>query len=212
MLDIKHLRREYKSKPLKEENLYESPFDQFTLWFIEAQKAEITEANAMILSTTTKKGRPSSRAVLLKDCSCEKGLLFFTNNESRKAREIGENPFVSVTFLWTELARQINIEGTVSKIPDEEAREYFERRPRGSQLGSWASHQDQIVTREQLEQSYQKYEKEFEEKEIPAPPYWSGFRIQPTRFEFWQGRENRLHDRFQYSLDRNHWVISRLSP
>lgn len=212
MLDIQQLRVEYRSKSLDFLNLHTSPFVQFQTWFEEARKSQILEPNAMILATASLQARPSSRTVLLKNLD-EKGLLFFTSYESRKARELEQNPFASVTFLWKELERQVIIEGKVEKSTLEQSHSYFSQRPRGSQMAVWASHQGQVIpSRTALEEEYQHVIQKYEGQSIPTPPYWGGFYLVPNRFEFWQGRENRLHDRFQYILDTETWHIDRLSP
>ncbi|MBA3721314.1 MAG: pyridoxamine 5'-phosphate oxidase [Parachlamydiaceae bacterium] len=212
MLNLKQLRREYQYQPFSRDDLAPNPFDQFVKWFEEAKRVGVMEPNAMVLATATAEGKPSTRTVLLKGVE-NGGFIFFTNIESRKAKEIGQNPLVSVTFLWLEMTRQITIEGIAELVSKEETSGYFASRPRGSQLGSSASRQDQIIeSREILEKRYQELEKKYEGKSIPPPEYWGGYRIIPSRFEFWQGQENRLHDRFQYVLDEGVWQIDRLSP
>jgi pyridoxamine 5'-phosphate oxidase len=212
MINLKYLRREYTSLALNAKDLNSNPFKQFDQWLQEAHKAQILEPNAMILATATQDGKPSSRTVLLKKFD-QQGLVFFTNEKSRKAREIEDNPQGSVTFLWLAMARQVNIEGKIEKIPFEETQAYFATRPRGSQLGAWASHQGEVIaSRQALESAYKKADKHYQQQVIPAPPYWAGYRITPKRFEFWQGRENRLHDRFEYCFEHLQWHIQRLSP
>ena len=213
MLDINLLRKEYASKSLNINDLNPNPFEQFLAWFQQALDAQVLEPNAMILATASMQARPSSRTVLLKKMD-QKRLIFFTNYDSRKAQELKENPFASVTFFWKELERQVNIEGLVEKLSEEESSNYFMTRPRGSQLGAWASPQSQIISsREILEQEYQRLELSFEGKSIPLPSYWGGYALFPKRFEFWQGRPNRLHDRFQYTLQNDQmWQIDRLAP
>lgn len=211
MLNIKDLRKEYDFKCLNLEDLDLDPFKQLALWIQEASDCQIFEPNAMILATADAKGFPSSRTILLK--KIDRGLVFFTNTESRKAKELHQNPVASVTFFWRELQRQAHAEGDIEKLSDEEAAAYFATRPRGSQISAWASHQDQIIqSRKILQDAVHDIEQEFQGKEIPIPPYWGGYRLHPKRFEFWQGRPNRLHDRFQYSLIRQAWEIVRLSP
>ncbi len=212
MLDISNLRKEYRLKSLDINHLYPNPFLQFNAWFLEAQQAQILESNAMILATASSQGRPSCRTVLLKGVDAG-GFLFFTNYDSRKGIDLASNPFACVTFYWAELERQIIIDGQVEKLSREESQAYFHQRPRSSQLGAWASHQDQIISsREQLEESYQHYEKIYTGQAIPLPSYWGGYRLLPDRFEFWQGRPNRLHDRFRYLLKNQTWQIDRLAP
>ena len=165
----------------------------------------------MVLATCTKKGRPSTRTVLLKHAD-ENGFIFFTNYESRKAQEINANPRVSATFLWKELERQVIIEGNVEKIEDI-SKEYFAKRPRKSQLGAAASHQGNVVpSRKILEEEYERLDKLYEGCEVPCPEFWGGFIIKADYYEFWQGRLNRLHDRFRYQFSGGQWIIDRLSP
>lgn len=205
------MRKDYQKYTLKREELQEDPFAQFDLWLKEALPIEI-EANAMQLATATKEGRPSCRTVLLKEFTSQ-GLVFFTNYESRKGQELKENPRAFVLFLWKKLERQVSIEGSIEKISREESERYFQTRPRGAQLGTIASKQGSVVSsREFLDAEYQKAEKEFDGKLPSLPSYWGGYRLIPERFEFWQGRTNRLHDRFQYRQEGDHWVIERLSP
>lgn len=192
------------------EDLKADPFLQFTAWFEDAKKRAI-EPEAMALATATKEGHPSCRMVLLKGFDT-RGFLFFTNSESRKGKEIAQNPKAAVTFYWSELERQIVAEGTVSLIPNEETNHYFESRPRLSQLGAWASLQDEVIpSRNALIERLDQASKKYEGSSIPRPPYWNGYRLLPTYFEFWQGREGRLHDRFRYIL-KDKWIIERLSP
>lgn len=213
----------YINEKIKLESLSQHPIDQFQQWFQDAEAAKCYEANAMSLATATKEGKPSCRTVLLKFFD-KHGFIFFTNYESRKGREIVENPQATVVFFWKELMRQVIIEGKVEKTTQAESQEYFATRPRGSQLGAWSSRQDRVIpSREYLEEEFEKYNEKYKNKEIPAPEYWGGFRIIPHRFEFWQGMQNRLHDRFQYTpSDRfqytpsgnmeDNWKIERLSP
>lgn len=212
MLNIKDLRREYHAKEVDLKDLNQDPFIQFEIWFQDAFEGQILEPNAMILATASLQAKPSSRTVLLKGMD-QRGFIFFTNYESRKAHELAENPYASVTFPWLKIERQVIIEGSVEKLSLEESTTYFATRPRTSQLGTWASHQDQVIpSRDILEQEFVRLEKEFKDKKIPLPPYWGGYRILPTMFEFHQGRANRLHDRFQYTLKDHYWQIARLSP
>lgn len=212
-LPLARLRQEYRSHPLNQENLADNPFDQFDLWLSEAIEAKILEPNAMVLATASAEGVPSSRTVLLKKVD-RHGFVFFTNYESRKAQELVINPRASLTFLWKEIERQVCIVGVVEKTTREEASEYFAQRPRASQLSAWASPQSRILSsRQVLEESYAKFDALYKGKEVPCPPFWGGFRIVPHRFEFWQGRLNRLHDRFQYILaDDGLWHLDRLAP
>lgn len=214
MLNLNKLKREYQKGEIDIKSLSDNPFHQFKIWFEEAQKANNLEPNAMMLATATKKGKPSSRTVLLKGID-ERGFIFYTNYESRKARELDENPYASATFYWPQLERQVILEGQIEKISTIESDKYFQARPRNSQISSWVSKQDQIIgSRDELEQEFKKIEKKFEGKPIPRPPFWGGYRILPKAMEFWQGRENRLHDRFRYIWEEanNAWSIVRLAP
>lgn len=212
MININRLRREYSSKKLDLKDLNRDPFLQFKIWFEEAKNSGTLEPNSMTLATASKQGKPSSRTILLKEID-DRGFIFFTNYESRKAHELDENPFASLTFFWAEIEKQIIIEGTAEKLEEQKNENYFSIRPRGSQIGAWASHQDQVIdSKTILEQEYEAIKKKYEGKLIPKPPYWGGYRVIPTKFEFWQGRENRLHDRFQYSLEESIWLIVQLSP
>ncbi|MBA2369288.1 MAG: pyridoxamine 5'-phosphate oxidase [Candidatus Protochlamydia sp.] len=212
MLPFQILRKEYKLKRLERSSLDSDPFTQFKSWFEEACKAQVVEPNAMSLATASLEGRPSCRIVLLKGID-QKGLLFFTNYESRKGKELNQNPYATLCFFWKELERQVIIEGPVEKISTQESELYFNSRPRGSKITAWLSRQSQFISnREDLEEEYQLLMEEYEEKNIPMPSYWGGYRLIPERFEFWQGRENRLHDRFQYLVRNNNWTISQLYP
>jgi pyridoxamine 5'-phosphate oxidase len=203
----------YLNKKIERDSLFINPLDQFLNWYNEAEAVDCIEVNAMSLATATKEGKPSCRTVLLKSTD-EKGLIFYTNYHSRKGIELTENPHATALFLWREVMRQVTVEGKVEKIGREESERYFATRPRGSQLGAWASKQGAIIpSREYLEEEFSKYEREYKNQEIPAPSYWGGFRIIPHRFEFWQGMQNRLHERFEYVLQKDDtWKIERLSP
>lgn len=205
-------RRHYSDIPLKRIALKENPLEQFQLWFDEAVATSRFEANAMILSTATKEGRPSSRTVLLKGLD-PRGFIFYTNYESRKGREIEENPIASLTFAWLEYPRQVIVEGSLEKISQEQSRAYFSTRPRRSQIAAFVSQQGKVLTsRKELEQAFDAAEKKYEGREIPLPENWGGYLVKPTAIEFWQGRRDRLHDRFLYRKEGEVWVIERLSP
>lgn len=208
------LRRNYTHGGLSLYQVFPDPLSQFNLWFEQALFAGLTEPNAMTLATADREGSVSARIVLLKEID-DKGFVFYTNYNSQKARQLEENPRASLVFFWAELERQVRIEGVVSKVSDEESDEYFESRPRESQLGAWASDQSEIVqTREELFKNYRKLEKEFEGQQIPRPAHWGGYRLIPDRVEFWQGRPGRMHDRILYTLsnDRTAWEKQRLAP
>jgi len=190
------------------------PFAQFRLWWDEVASSNAMEANAMALSTVSTDGVPQTRMVLMKDFD-ETGIVFYTNYSSNKAHDIAANPNVCALFYWPSLQRQVRITGLAEKVAEAESDAYFRIRPRGSQLGAWASDQSQpIRSAAELQASFEHYEREFADTdEIPRPDDWGGYRIVPTRVEFWQGRENRLHDRIVYSQDEHgDWVHSRLAP
>jgi pyridoxamine 5'-phosphate oxidase len=167
----------------------------------------------MTIATATLDGKPSARMVLLKDCD-ERGFVFYTNYQSNKGQQLIENPWGAIVFWWAQLERQVRIEGRVEKVSDAESDEYFNSRPIGSQLGAWASNQSQVVeSREVLERQLEQLKEEYENKDVPRPPHWGGFRVIPDEIEFWQGRPNRLHDRLLYRRGENgSWIIQRLSP
>lgn len=211
-MDLSELRQEYKLKKLSRKGLLDNPLLQFKRWFEESLECQLLEPNAFALATLNEKNEPSCRMVLMKKFD-ERGILFFTNLESRKSKELLKFPKSSGLFWWKELERQVRFEGLSSRASDAEAAEYFKRRPHQSQLGAWASKQSEIISsRTRLEDQFKKMEKTFRGKEIPLPPFWGGFWIKPVRWEFWQGREDRLHDRFRYSKEDGIWKIERLSP
>ncbi len=206
------MRREYVSRPFNEDQVAADPIVQFNQWFEEAVKSGQPEVDAMTLSTATPDGRVSARIVLLKGCD-ERGFVFFTNYESRKSRELTINPRAALTFYWHALHRQVRIEGEVEKVPARESEDYFQTRPRGSQIGAWASPQsEEIANRTELERRVAGIEERFKDGAVNCPPFWGGFRVKPASIEFWQGRESRLHDRILYTLRNGKWRISRLAP
>ncbi len=198
---------------LKRVHFADSPFDQFEKWYGEAKRCWLSEfPNWMCLSTVTEEGTLQGRIVLMKDFD-RRGVLFYTNFESGKGRALLSNPSCAVTFFWERLQRQLRIEGEAHPVSDEEADQYFHSRPRSSQIGAWASDQSrECQNRDELEDRYKEFKKKFEGKEVPRPPHWSGFRITPKRFEFWQLRLSRLHDRIEYVKDGEGWTIRRLYP
>ncbi|MEZ4931326.1 MAG: pyridoxamine 5'-phosphate oxidase [Saprospiraceae bacterium] len=211
---LHHIRQDYHSEGLEIHDMDANPFNQFHNWFQDVLKADIPDPNAMTLSTCTVDGRPSSRIVLLKDYT-EDGFSFYTNYESRKGREMADNPFVSLNFLWKKLHRQVRIEGQVEKLPMEESLAYFQSRPRGSQVGAWASPQSGFIdSRESLDKRVGEVQERFAGQEVlPLPPFWGGYLVVPDVIEFWQGQPSRLHDRFLYELQGDGgWEISRLAP
>lgn len=211
-MDLFDLRTDFIKNVLDESNILSNPFDQFRLWFQEVLKSEIGEPNAMILSTVDEYMQPSSRVVLLKELK-DDGFVFFTNFQSKKAKDIQENPRCSLNFFWIELERQVRINGYVEKILPEESDSYFSVRPLDSRLGAWASPQSSIIpNRDYLENLMKEYKLYFINKAVNRPPNWGGYIVKPTLFEFWQGRANRLHDRIQYERVGNDWLINRLAP
>lgn len=210
--ELSSLRKEYSRHVLDESDVDLNPFAQFNVWFQQALNARLPEPNAMALATATTNGEPSVRMVLLKSFD-EHGFVFFTNYEGRKSVELMQNSHAALLFFWPELERQVRIEGGVEKTTRKESEEYFQSRPLESRLGAWASKQGSVIPgRGVLEQKMADLKEKYRDQEIPAPPWWGGFRVQPAVFEFWQGRENRLHDRIRYTLDGGVWTIERLSP
>ncbi len=235
-MTIADLRREYKLAELRREDLFSEPIAQFKEWFEQAsgdrrsgrvrrffvglyeslllvRGFQPTEVNAAVLATADQTGTPSARVVLLKGVD-ERGFLFFTNYQSRKGRELGQNPKAAMVFYWADQERQVTIAGTVAKLSAAESQAYFKSRPRGSRLGAWVSDQSTVIPdRATLEERLRELEKVHPGEEIPMPPYWGGYVLRPERIEFWQGGRSRLHDRFCYSRQTNQdWRIERLSP
>jgi pyridoxamine 5'-phosphate oxidase len=211
-MDLSELRKEYATRGLSRDELLDCPLAQFKVWFEQAKVSGITEPNAMVLSTVKEGGSPLSRTVLLK-LADDRGLTFFTNYNSNKARNLAHNPRASLLFPWFALERQIHISGSVIKTSDKESDIYFARRPYGSQLGAWVSEQSETIPdRMQLEHLLEEFKKKYPEGQVPRPPHWGGFIVIPETYEFWQGRLNRLHDRFVYTKSQGNWAISRLAP
>ncbi|MBL4773757.1 MAG: pyridoxamine 5'-phosphate oxidase [Alcanivoracaceae bacterium] len=213
-MDISHLRKDYCKTGLNRDNLDSCPFIQFNTWFGQAQSANLVEPNAMSIATVSSSGEPSSRTVLLKLYD-NRGFVFFTNYNSQKAQDIDQNPKVALLFPWLALERQIRISGLAEKISTKESFNYFTSRPKGSQIGAWISPQSQIIeSRAFLKSKLAEMKAKFANGKIPLPNAWGGYRIIPTKFEFWQGRSSRLHDRFVYENDQNskNWTIQRLAP
>ncbi len=209
--DLQKLRKEYIRTGLEESDAHPHPIEQFRGWFDEALAANLHEPNAMTLATA-RQDKPSARVVLLKGFD-ERGFVFYTNYEGRKGRELEENPYCALAFYWGELERQVRVEGRASRVSTEDSDAYFRSRPRGSQLGAWASAQSRPVEdRDALEERLRDLEEEYEGREVPRPPFWGGYRVEPEAIEFWQGRENRLHDRLLYRRSGGGWEIKRLSP
>ena len=211
-MSIAHLRINYSKGGLRRSDLVVNAMGQFKTWFDDAVRAEILEPNAMTLSTVDESGQPSCRTVLLKIAD-ERGFSFFTNYESRKGTEIATNPRVALTFFWPALERQICIRGRCTKLSREENQLYFSSRPIGSQLGAWVSQQSsQVPGRDFLESKLTEVTTKFGNQPIPVPDQWGGYVVCPSSVEFWQGRPNRLHDRFLYTIEAGAWRIERLSP
>ncbi|MFD9337803.1 pyridoxamine 5'-phosphate oxidase [Streptomyces sp. NPDC060028] len=207
------MRKQYRSEIVFEDSLAEDPLRQFAEWFRQATDAHLFEPNAMVVSTATPDGRPSSRTVLLKQFG-ERGFVFFTNYGSRKGREIDANPYVSLLFPWHAIARQVIVTGTATRIGRDETAAYFRSRPHGSQLGAWASEQSRVIdSRAELDRRYAELEARYPQGEqVPVPPEWGGVRVVPDAVEFWQGHENRLHDRLRYVAEGDKWRLERLCP
>jgi pyridoxamine 5'-phosphate oxidase len=213
-LDISNLRQNYKRSFLLEKDIYQNPFTQFEQWFKEALDAQILEPNAFSLATSTHDGFPSVRIVLLKEITSE-GLVFFTNYNSKKGKELTTNPKCSLVFFWGELERQVRIQGVATKLTKHESFAYFKSRPKESQIGATISPQSEIIpSREYLDNLFVTSTDKYKDIRLPLPDHWGGFIIKPINFEFWQGRENRLHDRIMYQLmpHTNDWQIIRLAP
>lgn len=212
-MDIANIRGKYTTKNFDIKDLDKNPFKQFEIWFKDAMNENLLEPNAFTLATVGADMMPSVRTVLLKYFS-EKGFVFFTNYDSKKAKQMENNPKVAALFTWLTLERQIKIEATVEKISKADSLKYFLSRPKGSQLGAWVSRQSEVISsRALLEQKFEEMKNKFLNKEIPFPSFWGGYIIKPIRIEFWQGGEDRLHDRFLYELQENNsWEIKRLAP
>ncbi len=211
--DLSALRKEYSKHTLDAGNVKKDPLLQFKSWFEEAEEAEIPEPNAMSLATVSDKGLPSCRIVLLKGLE-NGGFIFYTNYASDKGQDLDRQPVAALTFFWPELERQVRIQGTVSRVSKETSTEYFQSRPRASQIGAWVSPQSTpISSRQLLEERQQMLEKKFQGQEkLPKPEQWGGYHVAPFLIEFWQGRPSRLHDRIVYTLEDKEWKISRLAP
>lgn len=211
-MDIADLRREYMYAGLSRDDLNDDPFLQFEKWFAEANDNQLHTANSLSLATVDSDGMPSVRTVLLKSFDRD-GFVFYTNYNSRKSRELEVNPKAAMLFYWREFDRQVKIQGAVTKVSAAESLKYFASRPRGSQLGAWCSDQSAPVeSRHALQMAFDSMKAKFSDGDIPLPDFWGGFRLQPIRIEFWQGRESRLHDRFEFVRNDAAWDIQRLAP
>jgi pyridoxamine 5'-phosphate oxidase len=204
--------RNSRVQALSEKTISTDPYDQFNSWFQAALDAKIPKPEAMTLATASADGTLSARIVLLKDVD-SKGFSFYTNYESTKGKHLAENPRAALVFFWPVLERQVRIEGVVEKLSREESKEYFQSRPRNSRIGAWASRQSNpIDSRLVLDEQFQAYSRQFRNEEVPLPEDWGGYRVIPNRIEFWQSRQNRLHDRISYVREDSSWKIIRLSP
>ena len=212
-VDVSSLRRAATGETLEREDLDNDPLRQFDDWMRQACDLDTPEPNAMSLATVDKNNRPSSRTVLLKYFD-ENGFVFFTNLSSNKATQIGDNENVALLFFWPDLGRQVSIRGCAEKVSSQEALRYFLTRPRGSQIGAWVSAQSSVISsRSLLEAKFAEIKQKFADKEVPIPSFWGGFRVVPQEIEFWQGRRNRLHDRFLYTRQSgDEWSVERLAP
>jgi pyridoxamine 5'-phosphate oxidase len=209
---IQDIRINYKQKSLDVKDVLPDPFDQFDKWFNEMMKSDLLEPTAFILATADKNSKPSLRTLLMKGYD-SKGFYFYTNYESRKGKEISDNNQASMLFFWPELERQIRIEGMVKKVSEDESYAYFKTRPFKSKVGAWASNQSTVInSRMTIIKKFFMYIAKFHSKDIPLPANWGGYKLFPDTFEYWQGRKNRLHDRVRYRLEKDCWIIERLSP
>lgn len=214
MAHLADLRKDYGSAGLSEGQLAGDPYGQFDRWFRDAEVAGLAEPNAMVLVTATPEGRPSARTVLLKEMGPDQGFVFYTQQTSRKGRELAANPRAALLFPWIAQARQVIVEGPVSPVPRAQAEAYFRRRPRANQLAAWASVQSgPLAGREELERAMAEAESRYAGRDVPMSPRWGGYRVRPETVEFWQGRGSRLHDRLRYRWAEGvGWSIERLSP
>jgi pyridoxamine 5'-phosphate oxidase len=211
-VDIKALRREYASRSLDESSIQSDPLQQFRTWFDEAARSEILDVNAMTLATVSAEGMPSARTVLLKDIDA-RGLVFFTHFTSPKGQDLAANPHASLLFYWAPLERQVRVTGPVERVATAESDAYFASRPRDSQIAAWAAPQSsELPDRATLESRYAELSAKYEGQSVPRPPDWGGYRVVPNRFEFWQGRPKRLHDRVVYVKEHDGWRRARLAP
>ncbi len=210
---LANLRQDYKLQSLDRSSVSDDPIQQFSNWFDEAMKSEVPEPNAMTLATATTDGFPSARIVLLKQFD-QQGFIFYTNYNSQKGQELVDNPKAALVFCWLELQRQVRISGLVVKTAAEISERYFQSRPKGSQIGAWASPQSTVISdRSLLEANVQHLQTQYaDQQQLPRPEHWGGFTLQPQTIEFWQGRSSRLHDRIRYTKQEQDWRNERLAP
>ena len=212
MTKLADLREEYRKGSLSRADLKNDPFEQFNTWMLQAIDSKCMHPNAMSLATVGKDGMPNVRIVLLKDANAD-GFVFYTNYESQKGTELTSNNLACLNFFWGELERQIRISGTITKTSEEQSNSYFQSRPRESQLGALTSPQSKIVESEgYLVERFNMLQDQYKDQSIPRPEHWGGYILKPSRIEFWQGRTNRLHDRFAYTKQADSWEINRLAP
>lgn len=205
------LRTEYEAEGLAAGDMADDPFTEFQSWFSGVLAVDLSEPNTFVLATAGPDCLPSARAVLMKEFSA-RGIVFYTNLESRKSLDMRSNPYAAATFVWVPLHRQVRFEGGVEEVEDDVADVYFATRPRGAQIAAHASRQSQVVNRDELESAYQLLSNRFGDGDVPRPAHWGGWRLTPTSVEFWQGRPNRFHDRIRYRLEHGAWLKERLSP
>ena len=212
-MDLQSMRREYLQGHLRRHDLNPDPLQQFSIWLEQAVNMQLDDPTAMVVATVAESGQPSQRIVLLKSVD-ERGFIFYTNYESRKARELDKNPRVSLHFPWNQIERQVLVGGRVEKVDPGMSADYFHSRPRESQLGAWASKQSrEVASRDALMAEFNQVQRQYEGQDIPSPDFWGGYRVVPTEVEFWQGGAHRMHDRFHYTRDeQGQWQIARLSP
>lgn len=209
---LNQIRHDFSKQSLEESTVKDNPIEQYAVWFEEAVGAQVLDPKAMVLTTVSAEGKPSSRVVYTRGLQND-GMLFYSNYKSKKGQDLEVNPNVSIVIYWAELERQIRIEGVCEKLPSAQSDTYFNSRPRESQIGAWASNQsEEIQSRKELEERTKHFTEKFKNQDVPRPPHWGGYIVYPNRMEFWQGRPARLHDRIVYTKNKNLWNISRLMP